>query len=97
MKDIIQHTVLSNGLTMYLRRTDLTPNLVYLVLSVKVGSFDDGAKKALPISLNIVIWGLKNIVNPCPSCTTGQGLTLTIIRQTIFLLAERGKLALFFH
>ena len=45
MKDIIQHTVLSNGLTMYLRRTDLTPNLVYLVLSVKVGSFDDGAKK----------------------------------------------------
>lgn len=95
MKDIIQHTVLSNGLTMYLRRTDLTPNLVYLVLSVKVGSFDDGAKKGIAHLLEHCNMG--NIVNPCPSCTTGQGLTLIIIRRTIFLLVGRGKLALFFH
>ena len=66
MKDIIQHTVLSNGLTMYLRRTDLTPNLVYLVLSVKVGSFDDGAKKGIAHLLEHCNMGFEKYRKPLP-------------------------------
>ena len=92
MKDIIQHTVLSNGLTMYLRRTDLTPNLVYLVLSVKVGSFDDGAKKGIAHLLEHCNMGFEKYRKPLPRrLLTTRGIrqphiyfcTLTVSREDV--------------
>ena len=47
MEDICQTGQLQNGLYYCIRKTDLQAGFVYLVLSVKAGSFHDGSQKGI--------------------------------------------------
>ncbi|MDE7325452.1 MAG: insulinase family protein [Lachnospiraceae bacterium] len=66
MRDIVRQTKLSNDLTVYLRKTNLKPGLVYLILSVKVGSFDDGAQKGIAHLLEHCNMGFEKYRKPTP-------------------------------
>lgn len=67
MRDIISQTKCANGITAYFRRTDLTMDLVYLVLSVRVGSLDDGEKYGISHFLEHCNMSFEKYREPIPS------------------------------
>ena len=89
MEDILQVGQLENKLHYCIRKTDLQENLVYLVLSVKVGSFHDGMQKGIAHLLEHCNMSLEKYNrNPFPFCYHGRAYTM-------FFLFKKKELKMF--
>ena len=91
MEDILQMGQLENGVHYYIRKTDLQTDLVYLVLSVKVGSFQDGFQKGIAHLLEHCNMSLEKYQrNPFSFCYRGRAYTNHYSTNYIFAFQKEG-------
>ena len=91
MEDILQVGQLENKLHYCIRKTDLQDNLVYLVLSVKVGSFHDGMQKGIAHLLEHCNMSLEKYNrNPFPFCYHGRAYTNHYSTNYVFSFQKEG-------
>lgn len=90
MEDICQTGQLQNGLYYCIRKTDLQAGFVYLVLSVKVGSFHDGSQKGIAHLLEHCNMGFEKYNRtPFPFCYHGRAYTNHYSTNYVFAFQKK--------
>ena len=91
MEDIWQTGQLQNGLYYCIRKTDLQAGFVYLVLSVKAGSFHDGSQKGIAHLLEHCNMGFEKYNRtPFPFCYHGRAYTNHYSTNYVFAFQKKG-------